>query len=140
MNKKEEVVDQFVMPSEDVLPEHHFTQSDLDKEWLIFINSLSKSNSVAFNAINNFKLSKSQENTIAVNFSSTTAKVEFDKVSGDFLNHFKHKVSNFKIHFEFFKDETLKKEILTKKKLFEKFAEINPILKDLDDLMKFDLS
>lgn len=128
------------MPNDDALPESHFTQSDLDKEWLIFLNSLAKSNSVAYNAINNFKLKKAQESLIHINFSSTTAKVEFDKVSGDFLNHFKHKVNNFKITFEFLKDETLKTEILTKKKLFEKFAEINPVLKDLDDLMKFDLS
>jgi DNA polymerase-3 subunit gamma/tau len=34
----------------------------------------------------------------------------------------------------------LKKEIVTKKSTFEKFVEINPILKDLDDLLKLDLS
>lgn len=37
-------------------------------------------------------------------------------------------------------DMTIKKEIMTKRKIFEKFAEINPLLKDLDDLMKFDLT
>lgn len=29
---------------------------------------------------------------------------------------------------------------MTTKKIFEKFVEMNPLLKDLDDLMKFDLS
>ncbi|MCS3529282.1 hypothetical protein M2373_000643 [Chryseobacterium sp. JUb7] len=29
---------------------------------------------------------------------------------------------------------------MTKRKVFEKFIEKNPLLKDLDDLMKFDLT
>ena len=33
-----------------------------------------------------------------------------------------------------------KKEIVTKKSIFEKYVEINPLLKDLDDLIKFDFS
>jgi DNA polymerase-3 subunit gamma/tau len=35
---------------------------------------------------------------------------------------------------------TLKKEIVTKRTIFEKFVEINPVLKDLDELLKLDLS
>jgi DNA polymerase-3 subunit gamma/tau len=34
----------------------------------------------------------------------------------------------------------MKKEVITKRKIFERFVEINPVLKDLDDLMKFDLT
>ena len=37
-------------------------------------------------------------------------------------------------------DVSLKKEIVTKRKIFDKFAEINPVLKDLDDIFKFDFT
>lgn len=48
---------------------------------------------------------------------------------------------NHSIEFQFKKDhENLKIEVMTKKKIFEKFIEMNPLLKDLDDLMRFDLS
>ena len=37
-------------------------------------------------------------------------------------------------------DVTLKKEIMTKRKIFDKFAEINTVLKELDEIFKFDLN
>lgn len=37
-------------------------------------------------------------------------------------------------------DRALKVEPLTKRRIFDKFAQINPLLKDLDDLMKFDFN
>lgn len=77
---------------------------------------------------------------IEVQYPSDTAKVEFDRISGDFFNHFRRKVNNFSIEIEFKKDDKLKMEIVTKKTIFEKMVEKNPLLKDLDDLMKFDLS
>lgn len=95
---------------------------------------------MAYNAINTFKLEKSDEHQITVRYSSETAKGEFDKLSIEFFNHFKHKVNNFKIEIEYMTDLTIKKEVMTKRKIFEKFVEINPLLKDLDDLMRFDLS
>jgi len=96
---------------------------------------------VLFNAIKGFKLAKIDEKTIQVSYPSDSAKAEFDKISGEFFNHFKRKVNNYAIDFNYKKDhENLKIEVVTKKKIFEKFVEINPLLKDLDDLMKFDLS
>lgn len=81
-----------------------------------------------------------EENTIQVCYPSLSAKNEFDQVQAEFFNHFKHKVNNYKIKLEFSKDETLVEEILTKKKVFENLTEINPLLKDLNDFMLFDLS
>ncbi len=95
---------------------------------------------VVFSAINGFRLSKWDENTVMVNFPSESAKVEFEKVRADFFNHFMHKVNHFNIKVDYTMDVALKKEIMTKRKLFEKMVEINPLLKDLDDLMKFDFS
>lgn len=94
-----------------------------------------------YNAIKTFKLTKVDEKIIRISYPSDSAKTEFDKISGEFFNHFKRKVNNYTITFEYQKDhENLKIEVVTKKKIFEKFIEINPLLKDLDDLMKFDLS
>lgn len=93
-----------------------------------------------YNAINSFKLEKADEHQVVVKYSSETAKAEFDRLSPEFFNHFRHRVNNFKIEIEYQTDITIKKEIVTKRKIFEKFVAINPVLKDLDDLMKFDLT
>ena len=85
-------------------------------------------------------MEKTDEHQITVRYSSSTAKAEFDRLSIEFFNHFRHKVNNFKIEVEYITDMTIKKEVMTKRKMFEKFVEINPLLKDLDDLMRFDLT
>ncbi|MBP3839974.1 MAG: hypothetical protein J6D35_03330, partial [Chryseobacterium sp.] len=73
-------------------------------------------------------------------YPSESAKIEFEKVRADFFNHFMHKVNHFNITIEYKNDTSLKKEIITKRKIFDKFAEINPLLKDLDEIFKFDLN
>lgn len=95
---------------------------------------------IVYNAISSFKLRKKDENTVEITYPSESAKSEFEKVRGDFFNHFMHKVSHFNIGIEYKNDVTLKKEIVTKRKIFDKFAEINPVLKDLDEIFKFDLN
>ncbi|MFL9832852.1 hypothetical protein [Chryseobacterium terrae] len=123
------------------LPEHHFTDTDIQTEWNILLKNLRAKDPVVFNAIKAFKLAKIDEKIIEISYPSDSAKGEFDKISIEFFNHFKHKVNNHSIIFEFKKDhENLKIEVMTTKKIFEKFVEMNPLLKDLDDLMKFDLS
>jgi DNA polymerase-3 subunit gamma/tau len=105
------------------------------------LKQLQKKDTFVFNAIKSFKLVKSAENQITVFFPSDSAKVEFDKVGREFFNHFKTKVHNFSIEIVYQRDvENLKIEVMTKRKIFEKFAEKNPLLKDLDDLMRFDLT
>ncbi|MCD0456001.1 MULTISPECIES: hypothetical protein [unclassified Chryseobacterium] len=123
------------------LPEHHFTDTDIQTEWTILLKTLRSKDPVVFNAIKAFKLAKIDEKIIEISYPSDSAKSEFDKISIEFFNHFKHKVNNHSIIFEFKKDhENLKIEIMTTKKIFEKFVEMNPLLKELDDLMRFDLS
>lgn len=141
LEKKEEVVKDVLSEIKDEnLPSDHFSQTELDQAWDLFLKNLSKTNTFAYNAISSFKLQKDDENKVVVRYSSETAKSEFDRLSGEFFNHFKRKVNNFKIEVDYTMDMTIKKEIMTKRKIFEKFAEINPLLKDLDDLMKFDLT
>ncbi|MBP7172757.1 MAG: hypothetical protein KBA33_01640 [Cloacibacterium sp.] len=112
----------------------------MQSEWQLFLEELQEKDNVTYNAINAFKLSKKDENVVEILYPSDSAKSEFDKIQADFFNHFKRKVNNFKIEIVFRNDIGLKKEILTKRKIFDKFVEINPVLKDLEDLMKFDFS
>lgn len=141
LEKKEEVKkDEFSEIKDENLPSNHFSQTDLDREWEIFLKNTSKTNTFLYNAISSFKMEKSDENLIVVKYSSEFAKSEFDRVSPEFFNHFRHKVNNFKFDIDYKTDLTIKKEVMTKRKIFEKFVEINPLLKDLDDLMRFDLS
>ncbi|WP_407481289.1 hypothetical protein [Elizabethkingia meningoseptica] len=93
-----------------------------------------------FSAIKVCKLQKKDENKILIKVPSEAAKSEFETIRKDFLSAFQRKVNNFHIKSKYVEDETLQKEIITKRKLFDKFAEKNPILKELDDLMKFDFS
>lgn len=122
------------------MPANHFSQTELDNAWKDFLRKLSKLNPFVFNAIGSFKLEKTDINQITVRYSSETAKSEFDRLSAEFFNHFKRVVNNLKIEVVYETDQSLKKEVLTKRKVFEKFVEINPLLKDLHDIMKFDLS
>lgn len=122
------------------LPSNHFSDTDLQTEWNIFLKKLALKNIVTFNAIKTFKLKKLDENLVEISYPSASAKKEFESVESDFFNNFRNKVHNFKIEVSYKNDERLKKEVITKRKLFEKFVEINPVLKDLEDLMKFDLS
>jgi hypothetical protein len=122
------------------LPQTHFSETDLQQEWKLFLEELKVTNSMIYNAINGFKLTKKNEHDIEIFYPSESARVEFNDISSKFLNHFKHKVNNFHILLSFKMDMKLKKEILTKRKIFDKFAEINPVLNDLNDLMKFDFT
>ena len=50
------------------------------------------------------------------------------------------KVNHYNIVVEYRNDVSLKKEIITKRKIFDKFAEINPLLREMDEIFKFDLN
>lgn len=141
LNKKEEVEEvHLVTKKEEDLPDHHFSEIDLQREWNLFLNELQQKNTVLYYAVNTLKIHKKAENLVHILYPSDSVKSEFEKVQAEFFNHFKRKVNNYKIEIEFSNDVTLKKEIVTKRSIFEKFVEINPILKDLDDLLKLDLS
>ncbi|QDP84065.1 hypothetical protein FNJ88_00295 [Chryseobacterium sp. SNU WT5] len=101
---------------------------------------LQKKDAIIFNAIGSFKLKKKDENIVQITYPSESSKVEFEKIRADFFNHFMHKVSHFNISIEYLLDFSMKKEIMTKRKIFDKFAEINPVLKELDDLFKLDFN
>lgn len=142
INKEEkQEVEETVAVTNENLQEHHFTETDLQSEWNLMLMNLRAKDPFVFNAIKSFKLEKIDEKLIQVQYPSESAKVEFDKISGEFFNHFKRKVNNYAIKIEYKQDvQNLKIEVLTTKKKFERFVEINPLLKDLDDLMKFDLT
>lgn len=129
-----------VVVSDEDLPNQHFTETDLQREWNLFLQSLKRKDVLVYNAINGFRLRKIDEDTINIQYASDTAKSEFDKVQSDFFNHFKHKVNHFRMKITYSMDVALKKEIMTKKKLFDKMAEKNPLLNQLNEIFKFDFS
>ncbi|WP_241486029.1 hypothetical protein [Chryseobacterium angstadtii] len=142
LNKEEkEVKEETVAVRTENLPQNHFTETDLQMEWNLMLKQLQTRNGFIFNAVKAFKLIKAGENIIRVLYPSDSAKVEFDKIAGEFFNHFRTKVHNHAIEVDYQRDfDNLKIEVVTKRKMFEKFIEKNPLLKDLDDLMKFDLT
>lgn len=71
---------------------------------------------------------------------SEIAKSEFESLKKDFLSMFQVKVNNFHVKIKYVKDESLHKEIITKRKLFDNFAKVNPVLVELDKIMRFDFS
>ena len=73
-------------------------------------------------------------------YPSDLVKTEFEKIQAQFFNHFKRKVNNYKIEVSYREDKKLIKKQETKRDIFQKYVEINPILKDLDELLKLDLS
>lgn len=140
MQKTEEADEKVAEKEKDVLPSNHFTETDLQTEWHKFLVDLQQKDVLVFNAISSFKITKKDENIVQITYPSDSAKTEFEKVRSDFFNHFMHKVNHFNIVIEYKNDISMKKEIITKRKIFDKFAEINPVLRDLDDLFKFDFN
>lgn len=121
--------------------QNHFTDTDVKAEWTQFIKQLKYQDAFIYNAIKNFKVDKKDEKTILVAYPSDSAREEFEKVSPSFFNNFRRKIGNSLIEVEYQKDaENLKVEMITKKVIFEKLVEINPVLKDLDELLKFDMT
>ncbi len=140
-DQPEEQVTLFTENAEEDLPANHFSETDLQTEWNAFLNEIQEKDVVIYNAISGFKLRKMDEDTVQVKYPSETAKAEFEKVRADFFNAFKHKVNHQRLQVEFKLDTVnMKKEIVTKRGLFEKYVQINPVLKDLDDLFKFDFN
>ena len=137
VNEKPETV---IDHADEKLPSQHFSETDLQTGWQQFLRELQGRDTIVYNAINSFKLQKKGENTVEITYPTELAKGEFEKVSTGFFNHFMHKVNNFKITAEYRPDPSMKKEIITKRKIFDRFAEINPVLKDLDEAFKLDFN
>ncbi len=123
-----------------VLPSSHWSETDLHKEWQLFLRKLQQEEVLVFNAISSFQLNKIGEDTVEVTYPSESARTEFDKVRAEFFNHFMHKVNHFNIKTEYKLDVTMKREVMTKRKIFDKFVEINPVLKELDEYFKLDFN
>lgn len=140
LQNKEEKAEETESVATAALPASHFSETDLDKAWKQFLEQLRRDDIVIFSAVNSFKLSKKDETTVLIRYPSETSKAEFSKVQDSFFNHFRHLVNNHQVSAEFKLDLATKKEVMTKRKMFEKLAEINPLLHDLDQIMKFDFS
>lgn len=124
----------------DDLPENYFSEEELKAEWQKFLNGLERTNPIVYTIINTFILSKKDNNEVEVAYSSDTARGKFEEIQAEFFSQFKKKVNNFKINIVYKKNESLKREIITTRKKFEKMAEVNPLLKDLEKMMMFEFN
>lgn len=140
LGKVEEKTETPVAQQENKLPSQHFSETDLQLEWQKFLQDLQQSDAIVYNAVGSFRLAKKGENVIEITYPSESARVEFEKVRSSFFNHFMHKVNHFGIVVEYALDVTMKKEIMTKRKIFDKFAELNPVLRELDEVFKLDFN
>lgn len=139
MNKKENKKEVKEEDKEN-LPQEHFSQMDVEREWELYLKDLREKDAVKYSAVKVCKLEKLEEEIILVKVPSGLAKLEFKSIQKEYLTVLQTKVNNFHIKIKYKQDESLKKEVITKKKMFDKFAEKNPVLLKLDDLMKFDFS
>ncbi|MDO4763787.1 MAG: hypothetical protein Q4A00_05345 [Flavobacteriaceae bacterium] len=113
----------------------------MQREWNQFLKELSINNNLIFNAIKSFKINKINDHQIEVSYASESAKTEFESVSIEFFANFKQKVNHFGIEIIYKYCPVKKTEIaLSNRKIFENFVEINPVLKDLAEVMRFDFS
>lgn len=140
LDDKAEQKDELLENNTEKLPNHHFSQLDLDKIWSHFLNEIKNQDIVVYSAINNFSFKKISEDTIEVYYPSKSSKDKFLSVEKDFIYQLKHKTQNFSISLDFKLDPILKQEIITSKNIFDKYVEINPLLKELDQLVKFDFN
>lgn len=140
LEKSEEKAEIVAENPQEKLPSNHFTDTDLQQEWQKFLQKLQKEDVIIYSAISSFRLRKKEEDIIEIIYPSDSAKSEFEKVRTDFFNHFMHKVNHYNIKIEYKNDVSLKKEIVTKRMLFDKLAAVNPVLNELDELFKFDLN
>ncbi len=138
--KKQEEEEEQILSVKEELPSNHFTETDLREEWARFLKDLEAKDIIVYNAISSFQLVKKDENIVEIIYPSDSAKSEFEKIRADFFNHFMRNVNHFNIELQYRNDVSLKKEIITKRKIFDKFAAINPILREMDEIFKFDLS
>jgi DNA polymerase-3 subunit gamma/tau len=140
LEKTDEQPEIFNAEAKKVLPSQHFSETDLQTEWQKFLEELQQRDIIIYNAISSFSFHKKSEDIVLITYPSESAKSEFEKIRTEFFNHFMRKVNHFNISIEYQLDVSMKKEIITKRKIFNKFAEINPVLKDLDDLFKLDFN
>lgn len=122
------------------LPKNHFAESDVQEFWQQFLSELKQKEFFIYNAICDFKINKLDENTLKIQYPSETAKTEFDKISPQFFSEFKHKVNHFSVEAQFEINHRMKKEKITRRKIFEQLAEKNPLLNELNSIFNFDLT
>lgn len=139
--KTEVAEDELVAKAVQNLPTTHFTETDMQSFWAKFLEETRQKDAILYNAISGFTLKKLEEDTIEINYPSLTAKAEFDKISGSFLKDFQYAMHHYHLKVEYKSAAgKMKKQARTKKVIFEEYCEINPLLRELDDLFKFDLS
>lgn len=132
-HQEEEVSNEIVTSNSDDLPKTEFTQYQIDETWYRFLRKIEDSLT-----LKTIQLTKGEEHSIEVHYPSDYSKSDFQKIEYDFITLLKEKTNNYSIQVTYIKDQKLVVKKETKREKFNRFVEINPLLKELDDLMRFD--
>ena len=137
VNKKDENIAGDIESEEEVMDEK-FTQEELDTYWADFLQN-NQLDSVLLYAISDFVLEKVENNIIKIKYTSESARERFSEIQSQFVSGLKQKIKNNRIVLEFELTSKTKSSYMSKASIFKEYAEINPLLKELDAVLNFDL-
>lgn len=115
------------------LPADVFDQTHVDAAWYRFLKSLEDTLT-----LKTLQLKKKEGYTVEIHYPSDYSRNEFHKVQPEFISLLKKSTNNYHIEIVFIKDQNLVVKQESKRDKFNRYVEINPVLKDLDDLVRFD--
>lgn len=115
-----------------------FTQEELDTYWAYFLQN-NQLDSVLLYAISDFVLEKVENNIIKIKYTSESARERFSEIQAQFVSGLKQRIKNNRIVLEFELTSKTKSSYMSKASIFKEYAEINPLLKELDAVLNFDL-
>jgi DNA polymerase III, subunit gamma and tau len=137
VNKKDENIAGDIESEEEVMDEK-FTQEELDTYWADFLQN-NQLDSVLLYAISDFVLEKVENNIIKIKYTSESARERFSEIQAQFVSGLKQRIKNNRIVLEFELTSKTKSSYMSKASIFKEYAEINPLLKELDTVLNFDL-
>ena len=137
VNKKDENIAGDIESEEEVMDEK-FTQEELDTYWEDFLQN-NQLDSVLLYAISDFVLEKVENNIVKIKYTSESARERFSEIQAQFVSGLKQRIKNNRIVLEFELTSKTKSSYMSKASIFKEYAEINPLLKELDAVLNFDL-
>ena len=137
VNKKDENIAGDIESEEEVMDEK-FTQEELDTYWADFLQN-NQLDSVLLYAISDFVLEKVENNIVKIKYTSESASERFSEIQAQFVSGLKQRIKNNRIVLEFELTSKTKSSYMSKASIFKEYAEINPLLKELDAVLNFDL-
>ncbi|SDD91795.1 hypothetical protein [Riemerella columbipharyngis] len=137
--KKKQEQQNTVESNDGNLPNDYFSPGTLQEEWNAFLDKI-KNNTPAYSTLKAFVVHKESDNLISITYASDSSKKHFEDMVGDFFANFKKKVNNYNITIEYRQKALPRISVKNNRDIFYELAHKYPLLKELDDLLKFDFN